>query len=74
MIYSVNKATCILNLYTLISSFKNTFIRFQMGVTSSDLGFDLVGGKDDPQFPNDASIFVTNIHPDSPAYTKLKYG
>ena len=43
----------------------------QSDVTGNDLGFELVGGKDDPQFP-DSPIFVTNIHPESPAYTKLR--
>lgn len=44
----------------------------QGNIHSSDLGFDLVGGANDPQFPNDPSIFVRSIQPSSAAYGKLK--
>lgn len=37
-----------------------------------DIGFDIVGGRSDPRFPNDCAIFVTNIIEGSPADGKLK--
>jgi hypothetical protein len=44
---------------------------FQGGVSVKDLGVELVGGLDDPQFP-DNSVFVANIKQDSCAIGKLK--
>ncbi|XP_060579959.1 disks large homolog 5-like isoform X2 [Ruditapes philippinarum] len=42
------------------------------GMNKDDLGFDLVGGKDDPQYPNDNSIFVSHVTKGSLAEGKLK--
>ncbi|XP_053393187.1 disks large homolog 5-like isoform X2 [Mercenaria mercenaria] len=42
------------------------------GMNKDDLGFDLVGGKDDPQYPNDNSIFVSHVSKGSLAEGKLK--
>ena len=42
-------------------------------MNKDDLGFDLVGGKDDPQYPNDNSIFVSHVTKGSLAEGKLKY-
>ena len=48
-------------------------ISFQSGIQHlDDLGFDLVGGKDDPQLPNDNSIYVSNVCKGSCADGKLK--
>ena len=44
----------------------------QGGVNLDDVGFEIVGGKDDPQFPNDNSIYVCMVNKSSPAYGKLK--
>ena len=44
----------------------------QGGVNLDDVGFEIVGGKDDPQFPNDNSIYVCLVNKNSPAYGKLK--
>lgn len=48
------------------------FVNEQGKIHSSDLGFDLVGGASDPQFPNDPSVFVRSVQPNSAAYGKLK--
>ncbi|XP_052768658.1 disks large homolog 5-like isoform X2 [Mya arenaria] len=42
------------------------------GLNKDDLGFELVGGKDDPQYPNDTSIFVSHVTKGSPADGKLR--
>ncbi|KAL4239354.1 Disks large 5 [Mactra antiquata] len=42
------------------------------GLNKEDVGFDLVGGKDDPQYPNDNSIFVSHVTKGSLADGKLK--
>ncbi|KAL3877008.1 hypothetical protein ACJMK2_034768 [Sinanodonta woodiana] len=42
------------------------------GVNDKELGFKLEGGKDDPQFPNDNSIFVSHVSKGSAADGKLK--
>ncbi|KAG1674896.1 Disks large 5 [Nymphon striatum] len=47
-------------------------LEFDLSAISSDLGFDLAGGKGDPQFPNDFSIYVTNVERESAADKKLK--
>lgn len=44
----------------------------QSGLDDTGFGFDLVGGKDDPQLPNDNSIFVSNVTKGSAADGKLK--
>ena len=41
-------------------------------VSSDDLGFDICGGKDDPQLPNDGSIFISSIAKSGSAHGKLK--
>ncbi|XP_046989879.1 disks large homolog 5 [Schistocerca americana] len=40
--------------------------------SDDDLGFDLVGGRDDPQYPNDSGIYVSSITKGSVADGKLK--
>lgn len=40
--------------------------------SDGDLGFDLVGGRDDPQFPNDSSIYVSSVTKGSVIDGKLK--
>ena len=50
----------------------STFLFLQGGIDFDDLGFDLVGGSDDPQFPNDNSIFVSHVTKGSVADRKLK--
>jgi hypothetical protein len=47
-------------------------LSLQGGSSESDLGFDLCGGKDDPQSPNDNSIFVCSVTKGSQADGKLK--
>ncbi|XP_014776830.2 disks large homolog 5 [Octopus bimaculoides] len=42
------------------------------GQDTSNLGFELVGGIDDPQFPHDTSIFIGHVNKGSPADGKLK--
>lgn len=43
------------------------------GITSDDdLGFDLVGGRDDPQYPNDSGIYVSSITEGSITDGKLR--
>ncbi|KAK3761794.1 hypothetical protein RRG08_010119 [Elysia crispata] len=41
-------------------------------LTSGKLGFEVVGGKDDPQFPNDPSLFVSHIAKGGAAEGRLK--
>ena len=45
---------------------------FQSTVLSDDLGFDLIGGKDNPAIPNDNSIFVSHVSKECSAHGKLK--
>lgn len=46
---------------------------FQSGLASDkDLGLDLVGGRDDPQYPNDSGIYVSSIAKGSITEGKLK--
>jgi len=46
---------------------------FQSGLaTEDDLGFDLVGGRDDPQYPNDSAIYISSVVKGSVADGKLK--
>ncbi|PSN54915.1 hypothetical protein C0J52_01656 [Blattella germanica] len=40
--------------------------------SDDDLGFDLVGGRDDPHYPNDSGIYVASITKGSVADGKLK--
>ncbi|GLG94078.1 Disks large 1 tumor suppressor protein, partial [Gryllus bimaculatus] len=40
--------------------------------SDDDLGFDLVGGRDDPQYPNDSGIYVSSVTKGSVADGKLK--
>ncbi|KDR24048.1 Disks large-like protein 5 [Zootermopsis nevadensis] len=40
--------------------------------SDDDLGFDLVGGRDDPHYPNDSGIYVSSITKGSVADGKLK--
>ncbi|XP_052266355.1 disks large homolog 5-like isoform X3 [Dreissena polymorpha] len=42
------------------------------GLNKEDVGFELVGGKDDPQYPNDNSLFVSHVVKGSPAENKLR--
>ncbi len=44
----------------------------QGGLNTDDLGFNLVGGKNEPQFPNDNSIYVCSVNRNASAYGKLK--
>ena len=44
----------------------------QENLTSGQLGFEVVGGKDDPQFPNDPSLFVSHITKGSAAEGRLR--
>lgn len=55
----------------LLCSFRFISI-LQTGMNKDDIGFDLVGGKDDPQYPNDNSIFVSHVSKGSLAGGKLK--
>lgn len=50
----------------------NLYLTFQTGLNKDDIGFDIVGGKDDPQYPNDNSIFVSHVTKGSLADGKLK--
>lgn len=36
------------------------------------VGFEVIGGKDDPQFPNDPSIIVSHVTKGGPAEGKLR--
>ena len=47
------------------------YYNLQGGVSVKDLGIDLVGGVEDPQYPDNA-VFVANIKQDSCALGKLK--
>ncbi|XP_065342347.1 disks large homolog 5 isoform X2 [Cloeon dipterum] len=40
--------------------------------TEDDLGFDLTGGRDDPQYPNDSAIYISSVVKGSVADGKLK--
>lgn len=40
--------------------------------SDGDLGFDLVGGRDDPQYPNDSGIYVSSVTKGSVIDGKLK--
>lgn len=42
------------------------------GLNPENLGFDLCGGKEDPQCPSDNSILVSYVKPSSPADGKLR--
>ncbi|KAM3956975.1 LOW QUALITY PROTEIN: MAGUK family member discs large 5 [Aphomia sociella] len=37
-----------------------------------DLGFELAGGRDEPYYPNDSSIYVTSVKKGSPVEGKIK--
>nr|KAG5709483.1 hypothetical protein BaRGS_023165 [Batillaria attramentaria] len=41
------------------------------GVDGHDLGFELVGGKEDPQFPSDTSLFISHVNKGGAAEGKL---
>jgi hypothetical protein len=45
---------------------------FQRGLTPDNLGFDIVGGKDDPVLPNDHAVYVNHVVKGSVADGKLK--
>lgn len=47
-------------------------IYLQSNVQLGELGFDLVGGRDDPQLPNDSSIYVGSVSETCSAYGKLR--
>lgn len=47
-------------------------VLLQDGVNVDDFGFDLVGGKNDPLYPNDNAIFVSNVYENSWAFGKLR--
>ncbi|XP_014677292.1 PREDICTED: disks large homolog 5-like [Priapulus caudatus] len=48
-------------------------LEFNMDVTDgSHVGFDVVGGRDDPQSPNDPSLFVSHVRPGGAADSKLR--
>lgn len=40
--------------------------------SDGDIGFELVGGRDDPYYPNDYGIYVASIQKGSIADGKLK--
>ena len=40
--------------------------------SNGELGFELVGGRDDPQYPNDSGIYVSSITKGSVFDGKLK--
>ncbi|XP_059475211.1 disks large homolog 5 [Neocloeon triangulifer] len=40
--------------------------------TEDDLGFDLIGGRDDPQYPNDSAVYISSVVKGSVADGKLK--
>ncbi|KAK7500983.1 hypothetical protein BaRGS_00007863 [Batillaria attramentaria] len=42
------------------------------GVDGHDLGFELVGGKEDPQFPSDTSLFISHVNKGGAAEGKLR--
>lgn len=42
------------------------------GVDGHDFGFELVGGKDDPQFPSDTSLFISHVTKGGAADGKLR--
>ena len=64
------RCRCILQLDHIIIMCYQIFQ--QGGLNLDDLGFELVGGKDDPQFPNDNSIFVSHVTKGSAADGKLR--
>lgn len=41
--------------------------------SDGDLGFELVGGRDDPHYPNDSAIYVASVTKGSIADGKLRY-
>lgn len=47
-------------------------MNFQRGLTPDNLGFDIVGGKDDPVLPNDYAVYVNHVVKGSVADGKLK--
>lgn len=50
------------------------FYHFQSGLGSDeDLGLELVGGRDDPQYPNDSGIYISSVAKNSITEGKLKY-
>ena len=52
---------------------ENFFVScFQGSMNDDNLGFGLLGGKDDPQAPNDNSIFVGSVQEGSTADGKLR--
>lgn len=42
--------------------------------SDGDLGFELVGGRDDPHYPNDSAIYVASVTKGSIADGKLRLG
>lgn len=41
--------------------------------SDGELGFELVGGRDDPHYPNDSGVYVASVTKGSIADGKLRY-
>ncbi|KAK3089838.1 hypothetical protein FSP39_006961 [Pinctada imbricata] len=56
-----------------LQEFETETVEVEMrGLDPDNLGFELVGGKDDPQLPSDNSIFIGHVSKGSQAEQKLK--
>ncbi|ELT92713.1 hypothetical protein CAPTEDRAFT_171065, partial [Capitella teleta] len=49
-----------------------TLVLSLVGIDPDDLGFDLVGGRGDPQLPSDSDVFIGAVRQGSCAYGKLR--
>jgi len=49
----------------------NVYFQGVLG-TNEDLGIDLIGGRDDPLYPNHNAIYISSVHKGSVAARKLR--
>lgn len=60
--------------YYLFKEWETEILEMDLSGLSSDgdLGFELVGGRDDPHYPNDSAIYVASVTKGSIADGKLR--
>ncbi|XP_060859281.1 disks large homolog 5-like [Metopolophium dirhodum] len=59
---------------TDLQDWDTEILNIDLGVlgTNEDLGIDLLGGRDDPLYPNDNAIYITSVNKGSVAARKLR--
>ncbi|CAD6193471.1 unnamed protein product [Caenorhabditis auriculariae] len=56
------------------SSCKDVLSLVEIQKTTEGFGFNIIGGVDNPHFPEDAGIFVSLVNPQSPAFGVVRAG